>query len=110
MTVGGREGQLEGGEYYESRYETMKKLKGGWVEGSVQEFLDLSNADMEYVETKLALSRRLQELRSKKYLTQTTLTAAFKTSQSRVAKMEKGDPTESINKSVPVPPTRGFGY
>jgi hypothetical protein len=42
--------------------------------------------------------------------TQTTFAAALKKSQSRVAKMEKGDPTESINKSVPVPPTRGFGY
>lgn len=36
----------------------MKKLKGGWVEGSVQEFLNLSGADMEYIETKLALSRK----------------------------------------------------
>jgi hypothetical protein len=25
----------------------MKKLKGGWVEGSVQEFMRLSDADME---------------------------------------------------------------
>ena len=75
----------------------MKKLKGGWVEGSVQEFLNLSDADMEYIETKLALSRRLRELRAKKHLTQTTLAAALKTSQSRVAKMEKGDPTVSLD-------------
>jgi len=75
----------------------MKKLKGGWVEGSVQEFLSLSDADMEYIETKLALSRRLRELRAKKDLTQTELAAALKTSQSRVAKMEKGDPTVSVD-------------
>ena len=75
----------------------MKKLKNGWVEGSVREFLDLSAADMEYIETKLALSRRLRELRAKKDLTQTELAAALKTSQSRVAKMEKGDPTVSVD-------------
>lgn len=75
----------------------MKKLKNGWVEGSVQELLDLSDADMEYIETKLALSRRLRMLRAKKHLTQTTLATALKTSQSRVAKMEKGDPTVSVD-------------
>ena len=63
----------------------------------MQDFLSLSNADMEYIETKLALSRRLQELRAKQDLTQTELAAALKTSQSRVAKMEKGDPTVSID-------------
>jgi DNA-binding XRE family transcriptional regulator len=46
---------------------------------------------------KLALSRRLRELRAEKHLTQTTLAAALKTSQSRVAKMEKGDPTVSVD-------------
>ena len=28
----------------------MKKLKNGWVEGSVKEFLNLSDADAEYIE------------------------------------------------------------
>ena len=35
-----------------------EKMKHGWVEGSVQEFLDLSAADMEYIETLRALSRQ----------------------------------------------------
>ena len=75
-----------------------KRLEAaGWKATSVKEFLDLSDADMEYIETKLALSRRLRELRAKKHLTQITLAAALKTSQSRVAKMEKGDPTVSID-------------
>ena len=75
----------------------MKKLKDGWVEGSVQDFLALSDADMEYIETRCALSRRLREERLRKHLTQTELAAALKTSQSRVAKMEKGDPTVSLD-------------
>ena len=69
----------------------------GWKRTTVQGFLNLSDADMEYIETKLALSRRLRELRAKKELTQTELAVALKTSQSRVAKMEKGDPTVSID-------------
>lgn len=75
-----------------------KKLEtAGWESTSVREFLHLDRADMEYIETKLALSRRLRELREKKHLTQTRLAAALETSQSRVAKMEKGDPTVSID-------------
>ena len=75
----------------------MKKLKNGWVEGSVQELMDLSDADMEYIETKRALSRYMREVRCKKNLTQTGVAAMLKTSQSRVAKMEKGDPTVSLD-------------
>lgn len=75
----------------------MKKLKNGWVEGSVQDFLALSAADIEYIETRRALARRLREERKKKHLTQTQLAAALKTSQSRVAKMEHGDPTVTVD-------------
>ena len=75
----------------------MKKLKNGWVEGSVQDFLALSDADMEYIETRRALSRQLRVERVKRHLTQTGLAAALKTSQSRVAKMEQGDPTVSLD-------------
>ena len=75
-----------------------KRLEAtGWKSTTVQDLLDLSAADMEYIETKLALSRRLRELRAKQDLTQTELAVALKTSQSRVAKMEKGDPTVSID-------------
>lgn len=75
----------------------MKKLKNGWVEGSAQDFLALSDADMEYIETRRALSRQLRVERMKKHLTQTELAVALKTSQSRVAKMEKGDRTVSLD-------------
>ena len=75
-----------------------KRLEAaGWKATSVKEFLALSDADVEYIETKLALSRRLREVRTRKRLTQTTLAAALETSQSRVAKMEKADPTVSVD-------------
>lgn len=75
----------------------MKKIAGKWVEGSVQDFLSLSDADMEYIETKRALSTALKVAREKKHLTQVQLAGELKTSQSRVAKMEKGDSSVSID-------------
>ena len=69
----------------------------GWKESSVKEFLGLSEADMHYIETKLALSRRLRELRQKRHLTQTKAATLLKTSQSRLARMEAGDPTVSLD-------------
>ena len=75
----------------------MKKLKSGWVEGSVQEFLALSDADMAYIESKRALAAFLRQRRLKKRLTQVELAAQLKTSQSRLAKMEAGDPTVSFD-------------
>jgi hypothetical protein len=73
----------------------MKKLKNGWVEGSVQDFLDLSDADIEYIELRRALSRLLRASRQKLHLTQVQVAARLRTSQSRLAKMEKADPTVS---------------
>ena len=75
----------------------MKKLKNGWVQGSVQEFLELSDADMAYIETKRALAAYLREQRMKQHLTQVELAERLETSQSRVAKMEAGDRTVSID-------------
>ena len=65
---------------------TRKRLEAaGWKTSTVQEFLNLDDADMAHIETKLALSRRLREMRSAKRLTQTAA-AALHTSQSHVAK------------------------
>jgi len=75
----------------------MKKLKNGWVEGSTREFLNLSEADLAYIETKRALAACLRELRKKQHLTQQALAARLETSQSRVAKMEAGDSSVSID-------------
>ena len=75
----------------------MKKLKNGWVEGSVKEFLNLSDADMEYIETRRALSRLLKERRGRLRLSQVQVAARLHTSQSRVAKMEKADLTVSTD-------------
>jgi transcriptional regulator with XRE-family HTH domain len=46
---------------------------------------------------KLALSEKLKERRLRKNLTQAQLAKVIESSQSRIAKMEAGDPTVSID-------------
>ncbi len=74
-----------------------KLAKRGWKVGTVAEFLDLSAEESAYVEMKLALSEKLKDRRIRKRLTQAQLAKAIQSSQSRVAKMEAGDPTVSID-------------
>lgn len=69
----------------------------GWRTGSAQEFLDLSDEELAYIELKIALSQSLRERRQKQKLTQEELAKMLKSSQSRVAKMEAGDPKVSID-------------
>ena len=71
--------------------------KKGWNVGTVAEFLDLTVEESSYIEMKLALSEKLKERRLRKKLTQAQLATAIESSQSRVAKMEAGDPTVSID-------------
>ena len=69
----------------------------GWKVGTVAEFLQLSTEESAYIEMKLALSNNLQERRKDKNLTQEQLARLLKSSQSRVAKMEAGDPSVSLD-------------
>jgi predicted transcriptional regulator len=69
----------------------------GWRVGTVGEFLQLSPEKSVYIEMKLALSKNLQERRKDKSLTQEQLARLLKSSQSRVAKMEAGDPSVSLD-------------
>jgi len=71
--------------------------KKGWKAGAVAEFLELTDEQSAYVEMKLALSEKLRERRKRKSITQAQLAEAIQSSQSRVAKMESGDPTVSID-------------
>ena len=80
------------------KLEKKRRLEAaGWKETTVQEFLNLSDADAQYIETKLALSRRLRQLREQRHLTQTKAASLLKTSQSRLARMEAGDPSVSLD-------------
>ena len=80
----------------DKRKKKVLKSKGYKV-GSVEEFLGLSSEESEYIELKLALSDALAKRRKKSNLTQAQLAKMLKSSQSRVAKMGKGDPSVSVD-------------
>ena len=71
--------------------------KKGWKVGSTTDFLGLSEEEAAYIELKLSLSDSLKEARVREKLTQVDLAKLVQSSQSRVAKMEAGDPTVSID-------------
>jgi DNA-binding XRE family transcriptional regulator len=71
--------------------------RAGWRVGDAREFLDLSEADAVLIELKLALSRDVRDRRRKRGLTQVELARHLGSSQSRVAKMETGDPSVSMD-------------
>ena len=74
-----------------------KRLEAaGWQAGSAAEFLGLSAAEATVVEMRLALSAMLRTLRARRGITQGAMAKQLRSSQSRVAKMEAGDPAVSL--------------
>jgi DNA-binding XRE family transcriptional regulator len=81
--------------------EKRKKLEAqGWRIGDTQEFLGLSDDDIAYIDIKIALSQMIRELRRQQKLTQQQIAKLIGSSQSRVAKIEAGDPSVSIDLQV----------
>ena len=75
-----------------------KRLEAkGWKVGTASEFLGLSPEEARYIELKLALSEHLRRRRVRRKLTQEQLAKLLSSSQSRVAKMEAGDPSVSLD-------------
>ena len=80
--------------------DTKKRARletAGWTVGDAAEFLELTPAEHEMVEIRLALGRSLKAQRQKKHLTQSALAKRLGSSQSRVAKMESGDTSVSLD-------------
>jgi ribosome-binding protein aMBF1 (putative translation factor) len=75
-----------------------KRLEAkGWRVASAKEFLELSDEEDAYIELRLKLAEGLRQRRLGRGLTQVQLAKAVRSSQSRVAKMEAGDPTVSLD-------------
>jgi DNA-binding XRE family transcriptional regulator len=72
-------------------------VRRGWKFGTADEFLRLSPEESAYIELKLALSDKLKAQRASRRLTQAQLATMVSSSQSRIAKMEAGDPTVTID-------------
>jgi len=80
------------------REEKRKRLVAkGWKIGSAKEFLGLSAEETAYVELKLKFADGLRRRRRQRRLTQVELARKVKSSQSRVAKMEAGDPSVTLD-------------
>lgn len=76
----------------------MRKLRArGWVVEGPGEFLGLSQEERAMVELRLRLANGLRAERVQRSLTQADLARLIRSSQSRVAKMEAGDPSVSID-------------
>lgn len=79
---------------------SVKKKKlaaNGWQVGSADEFLNLSKEESEFIRLKLVLARHLKTKRLHKHYSQIGLAKRIQSSQSRVAKMEQGDPSVSLD-------------
>ena len=63
--------------------------KAGWKVGNAAEFLGLTPQEELYVELKASLCQQLKRQRQKSRLTQEELARLVKSSQSRIAKMER---------------------
>ncbi len=71
--------------------------KAGWKVGTVAEFLELSPSESEMVEFKLALSQQFKSLRESQKISQQALADKMQSSQSRVAKIEAGDSSVTVD-------------
>lgn len=78
-----------------------KKLKrlhvSGWKTGSTADFLGLSDSESALVELKLALVTAVRKTRQKRGISQIDLAQRMRSSQSRIAKIEAGDASVSLD-------------
>lgn len=71
--------------------------KAGWRVGTADEFLGLTEEESAFLDLKLSLARAFKAHRVKRRCTQAHLAQLLASSQSRVAKMEAGDASVSVD-------------
>ena len=78
---------------------TVKKRleRAGWKVGTVSDFLGLSKEDEAFIELKVALAKALRRRREERGLTQVDVAKLVGSSQPRVAHMEGGETSVSID-------------
>lgn len=76
----------------------IRRLRAaGWKVGSAGDFLQLSDEEALLVELRLVLISAVKRSREKRGLSQTDLARRMGSSQSRVAKIEAGHPSVSLD-------------
>lgn len=71
--------------------------KSGWRVGDAAEFLGLDEVESKLIDIKVSLAKLLRATRARRRLTQFELAQKIGSSQSRVAKLEAGDPSVSVD-------------
>jgi len=80
------------------REDKRRRLEAkGWKVGSAKEFLRLSDEESAYIDLKMRLADGLRDRRQQNRLSQVQLASMLRSSQSRIAKMESGDPSVSLD-------------
>ncbi|RLC98158.1 MAG: transcriptional regulator [Chloroflexi bacterium] len=72
----------------------------GWKFGGVEDFLGLTDEELEYIEVKITLSEMVKDYRERNGLTQIAAAKILESSQSRLSKIETADPTVSIDLQI----------
>ena len=80
------------------REDKKRRLKAkGWKVGGAKEFLQLTDEESAYIDLKMRLADGLRNRRKRTHLSQVQLARVLRSSQSRIAKMESGDPSVSLD-------------
>ena len=80
------------------REDKKRRLEAkGWKVGSAKEFLRLTDEESAYIDLKMRLADGLRDRRQRNRLSQVQLARMLRSSQSRIAKMEAGDPSVSLD-------------
>ena len=69
----------------------------GWTTGTVPDFLKMSPEESLFLEMRLGLKRALRVYRHRSQLTQAEVPERAGSAQSRIAKLETGDPKATID-------------
>jgi len=72
----------------------------GWKFGEVEDFLDLTDEELEYIEVKNTLGKMVKDYREGRGLSQIAAAEILNSSQSRISKIETADPTVSIDLQI----------
>ncbi|MBR8828061.1 MAG: helix-turn-helix transcriptional regulator [Gomphosphaeria aponina SAG 52.96 = DSM 107014] len=76
----------------------IERLKAeGWEVGNTSDFLGLTPEELAFIDLKIALIKRLKQLRISQNISQEYLANQLKTSQWKIAKIEAGDNSVSID-------------
>jgi predicted XRE-type DNA-binding protein len=71
--------------------------QAGFTVGTASDFLGLTDEEAALVEMKASLSAQVKAWRARARMTQSALAKRLRSSQSRVAKLEAGDPSVSLD-------------